>query len=251
MQRTFSTVPERAGDGAQASRRLVWEKLNVRNATSLLLGEASPYPRLLERKLVAVGVSSPSNTTETESYLMREELEEARCRDGYYRNGFANLGADRDGDAAHLPWPTGADWPAWTVLTQSLTRSFTPIMNSTSQQEDDALRGPGITITTTTLFIFLQQQFQQIITASQPPHRRLVLPDEIRQKHRSPPPWPSPGPPIARRYYRARTFPSLRALPPTNLARRQASFYGTARLHINIDAAYAPRATPAQPDIQR
>ncbi|KAI3559147.1 hypothetical protein CABS03_07466 [Colletotrichum abscissum] len=212
MQRTFSTVPERAGDGAQASRRLVWEKLNVRNATSLLLGEASPYPRLLERKLVAVGVSSPSNTTETESYLMREELEEARCRDGYYRNGFANLGADRDGDAAHLPC---------------------------------------ITITTTTLFIFLQQQFQQIITASQPPHRRLVLPDEIRQKHRSPPPWPSPGPPIARRYYRARTFPSLRALPPTNLARRQASFYGTARLHINIDAAYAPRATPAQPDIQR
>ncbi|UQC86113.1 uncharacterized protein CLUP02_11613 [Colletotrichum lupini] len=200
MQRTFSTVPERAGDGAQASRRLVWEKLNVRNATSLLLGEASPYPRLLERKLVAVGVSSPSNTTETESYLMREELEEARCRDGYYRNGFA---ADRS------------------------------------------------PITTTTLFIFLQQQLQQIITASQPPHRRLVLPDEIRHEHRSPPPWPSPGPPIARRYHRARTFPSLRALPPTTLARRQASFYSTARLHINIDAAYAPRATPAQPDIQR
>ncbi|KAG7059440.1 hypothetical protein JMJ77_0006803, partial [Colletotrichum scovillei] len=79
MQRTFSTVPERADDGAQASRRLVWGKLNVRNATSLLL----------ERKLVAVGVSSPSNTTKTESYLMREELEEARCRDGCYRNGFA------------------------------------------------------------------------------------------------------------------------------------------------------------------
>lgn len=40
-------VPERADDGAQASRRLVWGKLNVRNATSLLLGEASPYPCLL------------------------------------------------------------------------------------------------------------------------------------------------------------------------------------------------------------
>ncbi|KAK1468029.1 hypothetical protein CCUS01_06733 [Colletotrichum cuscutae] len=109
-------------------------------ATSLLLGEASPYPRLLgkeqevqlctlklsdnltsmfptriERKLVAV-----------ESYLMREELEEARCRDGYYRNGFAtfallrpvrirrdtsNLGADRD-VVPRQPTAPPKDWPA-------------------------------------------------------------------------------------------------------------------------------------------